>query len=111
VRKVKIISTGTSAPIPKERHSRYFWGILYISPQPTQKKSPEVSRHSAPAREISGSRTSQLHAKKLSDLFLKGASYSGLNSQHGAGHARPSRKASPKPIWRLSALLWVQFLH
>jgi hypothetical protein len=34
-------------------------------------KSPDASRHSAPAHEISGSRTSQLHAKKTKAIFQR----------------------------------------
>jgi hypothetical protein len=54
---------------------RYFWRYLLhpaIGLKITlhREKSPEVSRYSAPALEISGSCTSQLRAKKIKLIFL-----------------------------------------
>jgi hypothetical protein len=74
-KKISACTPALKAKRAKERHRRHFFGISPIFPgsrieitqnrgKKTEKSAGAVSRHKAPAHEISGLHTFQLHAKK-----------------------------------------------
>jgi hypothetical protein len=82
-------------------------GSAVTNSQEHQGKPPEVSRHSASAHETSGSRTSQLHAKKNKAFFFEECMLQWAEHAAWSWPLAPIKKNKPKDdsALRLCALI------